>query len=143
MVDTRSDLFVPAIVDAPIHALVCRQVLFAFDDITMPLSHTITNLLPEFKDVFSADIPLGLPPFRGIEHQIDLIPGAMLPNRVTYRTNPEETKEIQRQVHELFNHGYVRKSLSLCVIPVILVPKKNDTWHMCVDCRAINNITIC
>jgi hypothetical protein len=33
---------------------------------------------------------------RGIEHKIDSIPGASLPNRVAYRTNPEETKEIQR-----------------------------------------------
>jgi hypothetical protein len=32
---------------------------------------------------------------RGIEHQIDLILGASLPNRAAYRTNPEETKEIQ------------------------------------------------
>jgi hypothetical protein len=84
----------------------------------------------------------GLPPLRGIEHQIDLIPGTSLPNRAAYRTNPEETKKIQRQVQELLDNGYVCESLSPCVVPVILVPKKNGTWRMCVDCRAINNITI-
>jgi hypothetical protein len=40
------------------------------------------------------------------------------------------------------DNGYVRESLSRFVVPVIWVPKKNDTWRMCVDCRAINNITI-
>jgi hypothetical protein len=74
---------------------VCRQVLFSLDDITMPLPHTITNILQEFKDIFPAEMPLGLPPLRGIEHQINLILGATLPNRAAYRTNPEETKEIQ------------------------------------------------
>ncbi|WVZ52045.1 hypothetical protein U9M48_003140 [Paspalum notatum var. saurae] len=106
------------------------------------LSPAVANLLQEFKDVFPAEIPPGLPPLRGIEHQIDLIPGATLPNRAAYRINPEEAKEIQRQVQELLDHGYVRESLSPCAVPVILVPKKNGTWRMCVDCRAINNITI-
>jgi hypothetical protein len=68
MLATRSDLFIPTTVDAPYHAIVCRQVLFSLDDITTPLPRAITNLLQEFKD-------------------IDLILRAMLPNRAAYRTN--------------------------------------------------------
>jgi hypothetical protein len=66
----------------------------------------------------------------------------LLPNRAPYRINPEETKEIQQQEQELLNKGYVCESLSPCAVPVILVPNKDGTWRMCVDCRAINNITI-
>ncbi|KAK1609458.1 hypothetical protein QYE76_033131 [Lolium multiflorum] len=43
----------------------------------------------------------------GIEHRIDLIPGSPLPNRAAYRTNPEDTKEIQRQIQDLLAKGYV------------------------------------
>jgi hypothetical protein len=95
MLTTKSDLVVSTNVDVSFHVLVCRKVLFSLDDITTPLPRAITNLLQEFKDVFPAEIPSGLPPLRGIEHQIDLIPGASLPNRAAYRTNPEEMKEIQ------------------------------------------------
>jgi hypothetical protein len=68
--------------------------------------------------------------------------GATLLNRAAYKTNPEETKEIPRQVQELLEHRYVGESLSPWAVPIILVPNKNGIWCMCVDCRAINNITI-
>lgn len=102
----------------------------------------ISELLVEFGDVFPNDLPPGLPPIRGIEHQIDLIPGCPLPNKAAYRCNPEETKELQKQIGELMDRGYVRESMSPCAVPVLLVPKKDGTWRMCVDSRAVNNITI-
>jgi hypothetical protein len=48
------------------------------------------SLLQEFEDVFPHNTPSKLPPLRGIEHQIDLVPGASIPNCPTYRSNPED-----------------------------------------------------
>ena len=83
-----------------------------------------------------------LPPFKGIEHQIDFSPGATIPNELAYRTNPEEIKKLQCQMEELIVKGYVRESLSPCVVHVILVPKKNGSWRMCINFRVINNIMV-
>ena len=103
---------------------------------------SLMSILQEFEDVFPQELPPGLPPLRGIEHRIDLIPGAPLPNRAAYRTNPEETKEIERQIRDLLDKGYVRESLSPCAVPVILVPKQDSSLRMCMDCRPINAITV-
>jgi hypothetical protein len=57
MLATKSELDVPATVDAPFHTLVCRQVLFSLEDITISFPRAIANLLQEFKDVFLTEIP--------------------------------------------------------------------------------------
>ena len=98
MLATKSDLAEIQDNDTLCYALVCKDVLVSLENISSSLSLAVANLLQEFLDVFSVEVPQGLPLIRGIEHQIDLIPGATLPNRATYRTNPEETKEIQRQM---------------------------------------------
>ncbi|XP_057811643.1 uncharacterized protein LOC131025875, partial [Salvia miltiorrhiza] len=91
----------------------------------------------EFDDVFPEDTPAGLPPIRGIEHQIDFVPGATLPNRPAYRTNPEETKELERQIGELLAKGHVRESLSPCAVPVLLVPKKDSSLRFVVSAQGV------
>ncbi|CAA7058081.1 unnamed protein product [Microthlaspi erraticum] len=67
------------------------------------LPSEIQSLIAKYKDIFPDDIPIGLPPIRGIEHQIDLVPGVPLPNRPAYRVNTKEAKELQNQVQELMS----------------------------------------
>ncbi|KAG7530867.1 Zinc finger CCHC-type [Arabidopsis thaliana x Arabidopsis arenosa] len=126
----------------PILLLVYKEALTTLANLAPADPSELTSLLQKYNDVFPEDSPDGLPPIRGIEHQIDFVPGATLPNRPAYRTNPMETKELQRQVDELMTKGHIRESMSPCAVPVLLVPKKDGSWRMCVDCRAINNITV-
>uniref|UniRef100_A0A2N9IG11 Reverse transcriptase n=1 Tax=Fagus sylvatica TaxID=28930 RepID=A0A2N9IG11_FAGSY len=99
----------------PMIVLLYKEALLNTNELDLALPSSIVSLLQEYEDVFPEETPHGLPPIRGIEHQIDFVPGATIPNRPAYRSNPEETKELQRQ---------------------------DGTWRMCVDCRAINNITV-
>lgn len=126
----------------PMILLLSKESDLKVADLTNSFPSEVVSLLQDFEDVIPKEVPQGLPPIRGIEHQIDLIPGVSLPNRPAYRANPQETQEIQRQVEDLMQKGWVQESLSPCAVPVILVPKKDGTWRMCTDCRAINNITV-
>ena len=98
--------------------------------------------MKEFDDVIHSEGPTRMSPFRRIEHQIDFVPGVSLSNKATYRTNPEETKDIESQVQELLDEGWVQKSLSHCVVPVLLVSMKDGKWRMCCDYRVVNNMTV-
>jgi hypothetical protein len=138
----RSEVKRAFLADQPMIFLVYKESYLNLDETKQSLPSLAVSLLQEFEDVFPEEMQSGLPPIRCIEHQIDFIPRAVIPNRPAYRSNPEESKELQRQVEDLLSKGYVRESMSPCAVPVLLVPKKDGTWRMWVDCRVVNNITV-
>ena len=87
---TKEEFKRTLLIEQPSQLLLSKGVLqcttTTLESETLPKG--VEKLLKEFEDLFPNEGPKGLPPFRGIEHQIDLVPGASLPNRPAYRTNP-------------------------------------------------------
>jgi len=79
---------------APFFVLLHKEVLLSTNDLPSSLPHVVLDLLQDFEDVFPDEVPAGLPPIHGIEHQIDLVPGASLPNRLAYRTIPQRQRKF-------------------------------------------------
>ncbi|KAD5961580.1 hypothetical protein E3N88_13053 [Mikania micrantha] len=107
----------------------------------LPKTHQaqLQTLIHEFHHLFR--IPQGLLPRRTHDHRIPLTttqPVAVRP----YRYPHIQKNEIERQVKELLAGGLIRHSNSAYSSPVILVRKKDNSWRMCVDYRALNKATV-
>ncbi|KAL5577095.1 hypothetical protein UlMin_018794 [Ulmus minor] len=106
------------------------------------LPAAFVRLLEEFTDLTPDELPNALPPMHSIQHHIDFQPGVNLPNLPHHRLNPKEHQVLQDIVDDLLSRNLVRPSLSPCVVPALLVPKKDGSWYMCVDICTINKITV-
>ena len=62
MLATKSDLAEISEHDSLCYALICKDVLFSLDDMPTSLPPIVTDLLQEYKDIFQAEVPPGLPP---------------------------------------------------------------------------------
>jgi hypothetical protein len=91
--------------------------------------------------VFPEDLP-GMPPERKVEFAIELIPGTTPISKRAYRVSRLELVELKKQIDELLEKGYIRPSTSPWAAPVLFVEKKDGTKRMCIDYRALNEVTI-
>ncbi|KAL6345582.1 hypothetical protein AAG906_017312 [Vitis piasezkii] len=87
----------------------------------------VQGSLDQFINVMPTELPDGLPPLRKMQHHIDFVPRATLPNPPHYRMSLKGHWELHRQVAELLKKGFIQGSLSPCAVPALLTPKKDGT----------------
>ena len=73
---------------------------------------------------------------------IEIIPGIVLMSRAPHKMAPTELKELNSQLQEILDKGFIRPSVSPWGAPILLVKKKDDTLLMCIDYRQINKMTV-
>jgi hypothetical protein len=83
-----------------------------------------------------------MPPDRDIEFVIELMPGTAPIYKSLYRVATPELAELKKHIKELLEKGLVCSSTSPWGAPAIFVPKKDGTQRLCVDYRALNEVTV-
>jgi hypothetical protein len=99
----------------------------------------IFDLLQQFIHIFEE--PRGLPPPIPHDHQIIMStdqPVSVRPYRYPYF----QKSEIEKIVQDLLQSGVIQSNQSPFSSPVLLVRKPDGSWHLCVDYRALNQVTI-
>lgn len=101
----------------------------------------IQEVLDKYVDVFGG--PTRLPPSKRVfDHHIPLIEGVSLVNSRPYRYSPLQKDVIKSMVREMTNQGTIQYNSSPYASLVVLVGKKDGSWRLCVDYKALNKATI-
>ena len=103
----------------------------------------IAKLVSLYPDVFTDKPPYGGSQIQAEHETIPLPPGTKPVFRPMFRYSPLELEEMERQVKELIENGYIEPSTSPYGAPVLFVKKPRSTaLRMCMDLRALNSVTI-
>jgi hypothetical protein len=83
-----------------------------------------------------------MPPDRDIKFVIELKPGTTPIYKTPYRMATPELAELKDHIKELLEKWFIHPSSSPWGATVIFVPKKDGTQWLCVDYRALNEVTV-
>jgi hypothetical protein len=95
----------------------------------------------EFPNVIPKEL-LGMPPDWDIEFVIELKSGTAPIYKTPFRMATTELAELKEHIKELLEKGFIRPSSSLWGAPMIFVSKKDGTQRLCMDYRALIEVTI-
>ena len=125
------------------HYFKCNTTSQVIDESILQFQTTLKNdMLQQYPNVFPETLPRDLPPADRLEHAIDLTPEYKIPPRKLYRQSDRELTETRRQITDYLDAGHIRPSTSSFGAPVLLVRKKDGSMRMCIDYRALNDITL-
>ena len=100
----------------------------------------LQEVLERFKDVFEE--PMGLPPFKGKDHHIIMKEGVEAINCKPYRYGAVQKDVIKTMTRDMLDSGVIQNYNSSFSSLVVLVKKKDNSWRMCIDYKALNIHTI-
>ena len=58
-----------------------------------------------------------------------------------YRIKPMKLQYLREEIQYLLNNDFIEQSQNDWRSPCILVPKPDDTFNMCTDCRKVKSVT--
>lgn len=98
-------------------------------------------VLQQFGDVFLGDIT-ELPLHREVEFSIELVPGAGPASKAPYKMSTTVLVELNLQLKEMLEKGYIRPSVSPWGALLLFMRKKDGTLRLCINYRQLNKVTI-
>ncbi|GFV34898.1 retrovirus-related Pol polyprotein from transposon 17.6 [Trichonephila clavipes] len=105
--------------------------------LSLPQREEINSLLEKYEECFQP----GREPTPFIEHRINTrnhLPVAVPP----YRMNPSKKEILKQEIDRLLSEGIIEECESPYASPVVLIPKPNGTFRLCIDYRKLNEITV-
>lgn len=103
-------------------------------------SPRIHKLLDQFESTFKE--PTKLPPSRATDHRFTLVARAQPVNVNPYKYPHFQKNEIERLTREMLQHGLIHPSISPFSSPMLLVRKKDSSWHFCINYRSLNVVIV-